>query len=190
MFSPENTEVMIGTRQNFRQATWKRNIFHGWSYIQIPLHDKVYFVSGDKTRPIAVNWLWAYWLACIYADLLFTIRRSDWSIAISLQWRHKDHDSVSNHQPHGCLLNRLFRRRSNKASKLRVTGLCVGNSPDRWIPRTKDQLRGKFFHLMTSSCEVVMIGSKQFSTHPATTKQLMISLLNDWTVAFTPFSVT
>ena len=32
-------------------------------------------------------------------------------------------------QPHGCLLNRLFRRRSKKTSKLRVTGLCVGNSP-------------------------------------------------------------
>ena len=35
----------------------------------------------------------------------------------------------SNHQPHGCLLNRLFRRRSKKKSKLPVTGLCVGNSP-------------------------------------------------------------
>ena len=46
-----------------------------------------------------------------------------------LQWRHNDHDSVSNHQPHGCLLNSLFRRRSKKTSKLRVTGLCVGNSP-------------------------------------------------------------
>ena len=46
-----------------------------------------------------------------------------------LPWRHNDHDSVSNHQPHGCLLNRLFRRRSKKTSKLRVTGLCVGNSP-------------------------------------------------------------
>ena len=30
---------------------------------------------------------------------------------------------------HGCLLNRLFRRRSMKTSKLRVTGLCEGNSP-------------------------------------------------------------
>ena len=48
---------------------------------------------------------------------------------ISLHWRHNDHDGVSNHQPHGCLLNRLFRRRSKKTSKLRVTGLCVGNSP-------------------------------------------------------------
>ena len=44
----------------------------------------------------------------------------------SLWWRHNDHDSVSNHQPHECLLSRLFRRRSKKTSKLRVTGLCVG----------------------------------------------------------------
>ena len=50
-------------------------------------------------------------------------------IPVSLRWRHNRHDSVSNHQPHHCLLNRLFRRRSKKTSKLRVTGLCVGNSP-------------------------------------------------------------
>ena len=47
----------------------------------------------------------------------------------SLRWRHNDHAGVSNHQPHGCLLNRLFRRTSKKTLKLRVTGLCAGNSP-------------------------------------------------------------
>ena len=47
----------------------------------------------------------------------------------SLRWRHNDHDGVSNHQPHGCLFNRLFRRRSKKTSQIRVTGLCAGNSP-------------------------------------------------------------
>ena len=31
--------------------------------------------------------------------------------------------------PRDCLLDRLFRRRSKKTSKLRVTGLCVENSP-------------------------------------------------------------
>ena len=46
-----------------------------------------------------------------------------------LQWCHNGRDSVSNHQPHDCLLSRLFRRRSKKTSKLRVTGLCAGNSP-------------------------------------------------------------
>ena len=47
----------------------------------------------------------------------------------TLQWRHNRRDSVSNHQPYHCLLKRLFRRRSKKTSKLRVTGLCAGNSP-------------------------------------------------------------
>ena len=52
---------------------------------------------------------------------------------MSLHWRHNDHGGVSNHQRHGCLLNRLFRRRSKKTSKLRVTGLCAGpvNSPHK-----------------------------------------------------------
>ena len=49
--------------------------------------------------------------------------------ALSLQWRHNERDGISNHQPHDCLLKRLFRRRSNKTSKLRVIGLCEGNSP-------------------------------------------------------------
>ena len=46
-----------------------------------------------------------------------------------LELRHSERDSFSDHQPHDCLLNRLFRRRSKKTSKLRVTGLCAGNSP-------------------------------------------------------------
>ena len=46
-----------------------------------------------------------------------------------LQWRHNGLDGVSNHQPHHCLLSRLFRGRSMKTSKFRVTGLCAGNSP-------------------------------------------------------------
>ena len=48
----------------------------------------------------------------------------------TLQWCHNGRDSVSNHQPHDCFLNRLFRNRSKKTSKLRVTGLCAGNSPE------------------------------------------------------------
>ena len=45
-----------------------------------------------------------------------------------LAWRQNGRDGVSNHQPHDCLLNRSFRRRS-KTSKLRVTCLSEGNSP-------------------------------------------------------------
>ena len=54
---------------------------------------------------------------------------SDFHQIMALQWRHNGCDGVSNHQPHDCLLNRLFRPKSKKTSKLRVTGLCVGNSP-------------------------------------------------------------
>ena len=44
----------------------------------------------------------------------------------TLQWRHNERDSVSNHQPRHCLLNCLFRRGSKKTSKLRVNGFCAG----------------------------------------------------------------
>ena len=50
-------------------------------------------------------------------------------LSASLWWRHNGRDCVWNHQPHSCLLNRLFGRRSKLTSKFRVTGLCVGNSP-------------------------------------------------------------
>ena len=72
-----------------------------------------------------------------------------------LQWRHNRRDSISNDQPRDCLLNRLFRRRSKKTSKLRVTGLCAGNSPgtDEFPAVTNGQLRGKCFHLIMSSCQ-------------------------------------
>ena len=63
--------------------------------------------------------------------------------SLPLQWRHNGCDSVSNHQPHDCLLNRLFRRSSKKTSKPRVTGLCAGH---RGISRTNGQLRGICFH--------------------------------------------
>ena len=62
----------------------------------------------------------------------------------TLQWRHNWHDSVSNHQPHDCLLNRLFRRRSKKTYMLRVNGLCAENSPGT----------GEFSAQMTSNAEM------------------------------------
>ena len=49
-------------------------------------------------------------------------------LSCSLQWCHNEHDGISNHQPHDCLLNRLLRCRSKLTSKLCVTGFCEGNS--------------------------------------------------------------
>ena len=50
-------------------------------------------------------------------------------VSTALRRRHNGRDSVSNHQPRDCLLNRLFRHSSKKTSKSRVTGLCARNSP-------------------------------------------------------------
>ena len=50
------------------------------------------------------------------------------SFLVTSQWRHNEHDGLSNHRRFDCLLNDLFRCWSKKASKFRVTGLCVGNS--------------------------------------------------------------
>ena len=54
---------------------------------------------------------------------------SDGNVFRTIQWHHNERDDVLNHRRHDCLLNRLSRRRSNKTSKLRVTGLLEGNSP-------------------------------------------------------------
>ena len=61
----------------------------------------------------------------------------------ALQWRHNELDDVSNHRRLDYLLNRFFRCRSKKTSKVRVTGLWAGNSP------VTGEFRGKCFHLMT-----------------------------------------
>ena len=70
-----------------------------------------------------------------------------WKWHKPLQWRYNGYDSVSNHQPHDCFLNRLFKRRSKKTSKFRVTGLCAGNSPGT----------GEFLAQMASNAENVSI---------------------------------
>ena len=52
------------------------------------------------------------------------ITKKNMVLDTTLEWRYNGRDGVSNHQPHDCLLNRLFRCRSKKISKVRVTGLC------------------------------------------------------------------
>ena len=56
-------------------------------------------------------------------------------------------DGVSNYRRLDCLLNRLIGRRLKKTSKLRVTGLCDGNS----------QVTGEFSAHEASNAENVSI---------------------------------
>ena len=60
--------------------------------------------------------------------LALVVRAPSRAPPLSLHRRHNERYGVSNHQPHDCFLNCLFRRRSKKTPKLRFTGLCAGNS--------------------------------------------------------------
>ena len=64
-----------------------------------------------------------------YETLRRRVRMVGWQYRETVQWRYNGRDSISNHQPHHCLLSRLFRRKSKKTSKVRVTCICTGNSP-------------------------------------------------------------
>ena len=79
------------------------------------------------------SWIWilssSYFLLTTYLIYEFHSAIYPLKSRWTLQWRHNGCGSVSNHQPHDCLLNRIFRRRSKKMSRLRVTGLCAENSP-------------------------------------------------------------
>ena len=56
----------------------------------------------------------------------------------SLQWRNNERSGVSNHLPHDCLLNRLFRLRSKKTSEFASLAFVLGihrwpvNSTHKW----------------------------------------------------------
>ena len=124
-------------------------MFLGYTHHRIPTSMPVYGVS---TLQLALRDIFGYTGALSYAierikDKIFEIQSSlklgkelkVWKVisiylscmhplTLSLQWRLNKRRDVSNHQPHDCLLNRLFRRRLRKTWKLRVTGLCAGNS--------------------------------------------------------------
>ena len=100
-------------------VTWKR-FPQCWSFV------RGIYTGGFPSQRVNDEKFWCFRCDLDKRPVVYTLV---WCHYNTLQWRHNDHDGVSNHQPHGCLLNRLFRRKSKKTSKLRATGLCVGNSP-------------------------------------------------------------
>ena len=68
-----------------------------------------------------------------------------------LQWRHNEHDCVSNHQRLYCLLYFCLgtnQRKHQCSTSLAFVREFTGN---RWIPRTKGPVTRKYFHLIASS---------------------------------------
>ena len=70
-----------------------------------------------------------------------------------LQWRHNERDGVSNHQPHDCLLNRLFRRRSNQRKHQSSSSLAFVRGIHRW----PSPVTGEFPAQKASNAEKVSI---------------------------------
>ena len=87
-------------------------------------------------------------------------------LIFSLQERH---NGVSNQRFLDCLLNRLFRHRSKKTSKLRVTGLCEGNPP------VASPHKGPVTRSMFPFYDVIMPGTYtgRERGHPYTAGQIM-----------------
>ena len=142
--------------------TWRRTGDNGWwpwwrsSYLSLSLSLSLSLLHSSK-----IKWwnhlstpkfngytvqLWE-WTSNFIPHLIgHVLTYTCWNQS-SLQWRHNGRHGVSNHQPHDSLLNRLFRLRSKKTSKLCVTGLCAGNSP----------VTGEFPAQMASNAENVYI---------------------------------
>ena len=107
----------------------------------------------------------------------------------TLHWRQNECDGVSNHQRLDCLLNCLFRRRSKKKSKLRITVLGEGNSP----------VTGEFPSQRASNAENISIWRRHhesgksrgkvqesFSANSVATRTRAIVILSQWAVVILP----
>ena len=109
------------------------------------------------------------------------IQKGVWSWdRLWLSWvlSHNERDGISNHQPHHCLLMRLFRRRSKKTPKLRVTGLCGGIH--RWPVNSPH--KGPVTRKMFPFDDVIM---DHFKTHSPFCRFFMVLVelwFHDWNV--------
>ena len=116
--------------------TWSCNIVTGFVCIEVSQGEIHIFPWSDLNETS---------IQCLMEKIYY--KDPNDNTAQSLRWRHNGRDGVSNHLPHDCLLNRLFRRRSKTTSKPRVTGLCAGISPET----------GEFPAQMASNAENVSI---------------------------------
>ena len=94
---------------------------------------------------------------------IFTIEKNP-----TLQWHHIESSGVSNHRCLQCLLNCCFRHRWKKTSKLCVTGLCAGNSPQKRLVTWKmfpfDDIMWNLGILYTSCRANAMAGATSWHT--------------------------
>ena len=135
-----------------KDEEWQRLLLGDWTRINIcsEYYDYCYYFRASSMSFGCAGYRQQCMIgyhSCVYVIMQFVFCDLWLYVVVTLQWRHNGYDSVSNHQPHDCLLNRLFRRRSTKTPKLRVTGFCEGNS----------SVTGEFPAQMASNAENVSI---------------------------------
>ena len=122
---------------------WRTNIYFAWKYTYLSYmfillcNTKCITAFWDALRTadayihitFLLKWYILYQWECIW-NILCRISESWFMPHCGWLYHYSDNegDDVSNHQPHDCLLNRFFKRRLKKTSKLGVAGLCEGNS--------------------------------------------------------------
>ena len=135
-FSGCIVEVLEWIR-NFTQRFIMDVISYPYRYLRLPI-----LVKGASDRNISLNVRFRLWALKLFAkrvwfhyiDIIMTTRASQTtSLTVVYSTVYSDADR---------------RKHQSSASLAFVWGI----HRDRWIPRTKGQLRGKCFHLMTSSC--------------------------------------
>ena len=89
---------------------WQTKMFL-WSNGICTIHGKV------KSWDLQLTHLWHAYALWHHRSPMMTSHQS-------LDWHHNECNGISNHRHLDCLLNRLFKCRSKKTSKLFVTGLC------------------------------------------------------------------
>ena len=133
-------------RHNITRYCPQHNNFESKTSVTLRVRVRVWNTLSSRKIPIARPHRRAMGFFVSYlekSDSGYPERTLSGKMMITLQCRHKERNGVSNHQPQDYLFNRLFRRRSKKTSKLRVTGLCEGNWP----------VSGEFPAQMTSKAE-------------------------------------
>ena len=119
-----------------------------------------WFQNKSPTHTFAVDWDTRHgnWAAPCYFNGASPTGSARWGYCLQRHLACEGLYGVSNHQPHNCLHNGLFRPRSKKTSKPRVTGLCEGNSP----------MTGEFPAQRASNAENVFIWWRHHEHHQLT----------------------
>ena len=128
---------------------------------------------------------WYHMASLNHRELIKTLSCYVFWALIPLQWRHNGRDSVSNHQPLDCLLNRLFRRRSKKTSKIRVTGLVtnvIQTVTFKSINLTRIVVMLKKWYWGLSLCLYFLVRNKLMNLNADPTPSWMPYGRNNWSL--------